>query len=168
VCLLICSNLNSSSEKQVAIPKITFFTHKTLLCVLHSSLISFLFFWLSTCVSQCYQTCTIDNLAVHSRTTHTLQPIQSHPKKKGGFAITSVKDNVDGDESADDLDESHTSYSEMSYSRTTDVDHDQESSASEDTLNTTVQDGMQQLASSQTSVVVGLTSTGPDVSYFEV
>uniref|UniRef100_F6ZB59 TSC22 domain family protein 1 n=1 Tax=Ciona intestinalis TaxID=7719 RepID=F6ZB59_CIOIN len=65
---------------------------------------------------------------------------QPYPKKKGGFVITSVKDNVDGDESADDLDESHTSYSDISYSRTTDVDHDPESSASEDTLNMTIQD----------------------------
>lgn len=41
----------------------------------------------------------------------------------------------DGEESADDLDESHASYSDVSYSRTTDIDHDQESTASEDTLN---------------------------------
>uniref|UniRef100_H2Z8M6 Uncharacterized protein n=1 Tax=Ciona savignyi TaxID=51511 RepID=H2Z8M6_CIOSA len=69
----------------------------------------------------------------------SLNTSQAHPKKKGGFVITSVKDNVDGDESADDLDESHASYSDISYSRTT--DHDPESSASEDTLNLTVQDG---------------------------
>lgn len=65
-------------------------------------------------------------------------------KKKSGFVITSVTDSGhgrpasivrDGEESADDLDESHTSYSDVSYSRTTDADHDQESTASEDTLN---------------------------------
>jgi len=59
------------------------------------------------------------------------------PKKKGGFVITGVKD--DGDESADDLDVSHASYSDISYSRTTDVDHDQESTASEDTINIVLQ-----------------------------
>ena len=66
---------------------------------------------------------------------------QSHPKKRSGFVITSVKDNVDGDESADDLDESHASYSDISYSRATDIDHDQESSASDETLNVTAADG---------------------------
>lgn len=59
------------------------------------------------------------------------------PKKKGGFLITSVKD--DGDESADDLDVSHASYSDISYSRTTEVDPDQESTASEDTINIVLQ-----------------------------
>lgn len=70
---------------------------------------------------------------------------QTQPvKKKSGFVITSVTDSGhgrppsilhDGEESADDLDESHASLSDMSHSRMTDVDHDQESTASEDTLN---------------------------------
>ena len=66
--------------------------------------------------------------------------------KKGGFVITNVKDYIDGDESADDLDESHAydeSHSDISYSLTTNIDHDQESSASEDTLNITLQDSIQ-------------------------
>lgn len=79
------------------------------------------------------------------------QPI-SNPttKKKSGFQITSVTDSGhgrpasivrDGEESADDLDESHASYSDISYSRATDVDHDQESTASEDTLNISAHEG---------------------------
>ena len=69
--------------------------------------------------------------------------------KKGGFVITNVKDYIDDDDglqSADDLDESHAydeSHSDLSYSITTNIDHDQESSASEDTLNITVQDSIQ-------------------------
>ena len=59
------------------------------------------------------------------------------PKKKGAFVITGVKD--DGDESADDMDVSHASYSDLSYSRTTDADHDQESTASEDTATAMLQ-----------------------------
>jgi len=74
--------------------------------------------------------------------SHNLNSSQSHPKKRGGFVITSVKDNVDGDESADDLDESHASYSDISYSRATDIDHDQESSTSDETINATVADGV--------------------------
>nr|XP_039251142.1 TSC22 domain family protein 1-like [Styela clava] len=77
---------------------------------------------------------------------------QANPttKKKSGFQITSVTDSGhgrpasivrDGEESADDLDESHASYSDISYSRATDVDHDQESTASEDTLNISAHDG---------------------------
>lgn len=75
-------------------------------------------------------------------------PATQQPSKKKGFQITSVKDPGDGEESADELDESHTdmSYSDISYSRTTDIDHDQESSASEYTLNVTVQDGAQSLS----------------------
>ena len=52
--------------------------------------------------------------------------------------ITSVKDSVDGDESADDLDESHASYSDISYSRNLEID--QESLTSEENINSTVQD----------------------------
>ena len=55
-------------------------------------------------------------------------------------------DDDDGLQSADDLDESHAydeSHSDLSYSITTNIDHDQESSASEDTLNITVQDSIQ-------------------------
>ncbi|CAK8690634.1 unnamed protein product [Clavelina lepadiformis] len=91
---------------------------------------------------------------------------QPNTKKKGGFMITSVKDQVDGDESADDLDESHTSYSEMSYSRTTDVDRDQESSASEDTLNITVQDnGQAQAFVNQSSSFIPVQKGGQNISY---
>ena len=77
-----------------------------------------------------------------------------------------VKTRQDGDESADDLDESHTSYSEMSYSRTTDVDRDQESSASEDTLNITVQDnGQAQAFVNQSSSFIPVQKGGQNISY---
>lgn len=87
-----------------------------------------------------------------SRSTHiTQQPVSANPtKKRSGFQITSVKDSDhgrpasivhDGEESADDLDESHASYSDVSLSRT-EADHDPESTASEDTLNISVQEAL--------------------------
>lgn len=79
------------------------------------------------------------------------------PKKKGGFVITGVKD--DGDESADDMDVSHASYSDMSYSRTTDADHDQGSTASEDTATAILQ-----LESSMTNQIQAKTAVAEVVA----
>ena len=65
----------------------------------------------------------------------------------------------DGDESADDMDVSHASYSDMSYSRTTDADHDQGSTASEDTATAILQ-----LESSMTNQIQAKTAVAEVVA----